>query len=228
MVINRVQRALTNAAVGDPVAYTREIGEGYKVYVMPPHGKPALVGGRVISSWSRGGLRHTVFGPQHGKPSLSMQVDTRSGRTTETSISYPQRVWWRQTFPAPWGTTPKPTCTLIQVQRTPAQWAAQVRKLLSCGAAVAGHQKIGGAAAIKLKLNSHHFGCAAANGGRRCVPQDAGWHGALWVNTKTYLPIRLVSHGRGYAVRIDFGWLRPTPANLAKLHQTIPAGFHHV
>src|SRR5262249_1437407 len=155
----------TNAAVRNPVAYTREIGAGYKVYVMPPHGKPALVGGRVISSWSRGGLRHTVFGPQHGKPSLSMQVDSRSGRTTETSISYPQRVWWRQTFPAAGGATPKPTCTLVQVQRTPAQWAAEVKKLLSCGVSVAGHQNIGGAGAIKLEMNSDNFAGAGASGG---------------------------------------------------------------
>jgi hypothetical protein len=55
-----------------------------------------------------------------------------------------------------------------------------------------------------------------------------GWTGTLWANANTFLPVRLVSHGRHFSFQIDFRWLAPTAANLARLHQPIPAGFRHV
>jgi len=50
----------------------------------------------------------------------------------------------------------------------------------------------------------------------------------LWADASTYLPVRLVSHGRHYGFQIDVRWPAPTKANLAHLHQPIPAGFRHV
>jgi len=50
----------------------------------------------------------------------------------------------------------------------------------------------------------------------------------LWVNAQTYLPIRLVTGPRdsieGMTV-VDFRYLPPTPANLARLRVPIPAGY---
>jgi hypothetical protein len=104
-----------------------------------------------------------------------------------------------------------------------------VKKLLSCRAAVAGHQRIAGADAIKLKLSSsYQRSCAGTNDARRCHAQDVGWHGTLWADASTYLPVRLVSRGHHYGFQIDFRWLAPTKANLANLHQPIPSGFKHV
>lgn len=72
-----------------------------------------------------------------------------------------------------------------------------------------------GGTAIKLKLSSSY-------------PQPVGWSGVLWADASSYLPVRLVSHGQGYSFLIDFHWLAPIAANLAKLYLPIPAGFRHV
>ena len=53
--------------------------------------------------------------------------------------------------------------------------------------------------------------------------------GTLLIDPTTYLPISFVtSKNYDYAQRIDFGFLPPTPANLAKLRLTIPPGFERV
>jgi hypothetical protein len=229
MVISRVDHALATAAAGNPVAYTRETGWGFKIDMVIPDGKPAVVQASVITRWSRGGLEHVQFSTRNGKVMLSTASKTRAGRQVETSVSYSQRLWWRGTYSAPALARPTLGCRLGAIDRTPAQWAREVKKLLSCGAAVAGHQRVDGADAIKLKLSSsYQRACAGTNDGRRCHPQDVGWHGTLWADASTYLPVRLVSRGHHYGFQIDFRWLPPTKANLAMLHQPIPSGFRHV
>jgi hypothetical protein len=46
-----------------------------------------------------------------------------------------------------------------------------------------------------------------------------------WVNPATYLPVRTVSGDAAVRVQVDYEFLPPTPANIAKLTVTIPAGF---
>jgi hypothetical protein len=46
-----------------------------------------------------------------------------------------------------------------------------------------------------------------------------------WVNPVTYLPVRTLETDSAETIQIDYGFLPPTPANLAKLKVTIPAGF---
>ena len=46
----------------------------------------------------------------------------------------------------------------------------------------------------------------------------------FWVNPANYLPVRAVLGQR----QTDFHWLAPTPANLARLKVTVPAGFEQV
>jgi hypothetical protein len=228
-VITRMEHALSAAAAGNPVAYTRQVNHGVKLYVMVPHGRPIQVGGNVTSTWSRGHIQHVIVGPTSGKPALSIVTDSSSGKSIETTISYQQRAWWRGTYQAP--TTTKPTigCKVGVVDRTSAQWVREVRKLLSCGAAVAGKQQVDGVDTIRLKLSSsYRHACAGSSDGGRCHPVSVGWTGTLWADAKTFLPVRLKSHGSHFSFQIDFGWLAPTPANLAKLHQSIPAGFKHV
>jgi hypothetical protein len=54
---------------------------------------------------------------------------------------------------------------------------------------------------------------------------DVGKTMTLWVDSATYLPVRLtLSH----AEQTDFGWLKPTPANLSLLQVKVPAGFRNV
>jgi hypothetical protein len=229
VVISRVERALATAGAGELVAYTRETGWGFRIYAAIPHGRPAAVQASVIRRWSRGPFEHVEFGTSSGKVALSVERDTRSGRSVDTSVSYPQRVWWRGSYQATAPAAPEPGCTVGQVDQTPAQWAREVRKLLSCGAAVAGQQRVDGVDTIELKLrSSYQRACAAASDRRRCQPQDVGWQGTLWADASTYLPVRLMSRGHHYGFRIDFGWLPPTTANLARLHQPIPPGFRRV
>jgi hypothetical protein len=229
MVIGRVDRALTSAAATDPVAYTRETTEGVRLFLAIPHRRPTEVNASVMETWSRGPLQHVEVVTRTGRLALSMETDLRSGKSVQTTVSYPQRVWWRGTYQPLGRTNPGLACTLGDIDRTPAQWTREVRKLLSCGAAVAGYEKVDGVNAIKLKLNSSYKrACAGANDQRQCQPQPVGWSGVMWADASTYLPVRLVSHGQHYSFRIDFRWLAPTAPNLAKLHQPIPAGFRHV
>ena len=46
-----------------------------------------------------------------------------------------------------------------------------------------------------------------------------------WVDPATDLPVRTLSADGAVKVQVDYGFLPPTPANIAKLKVTIPAGF---
>lgn len=103
---------------------------------------------------------------------------------------------------------------------TPSEWTALISKALSCRLfQAAGHQQAGGVDALRLtatpRLLRELHGVAA----------DIGPTVTLWVNPKTFLPVRLVLSPRE---RADFGWLKPTTANLATLRVTVPAGLHQV
>ena len=52
----------------------------------------------------------------------------------------------------------------------------------------------------------------------------AGGRFTFWVNPANYLPVRANLGPR----QTDFHWLAPTPANLAQLKVTVPAGFKQV
>jgi len=229
MVITHVERALAAAATGKPVTYTRQVNHGIKLFLVTPHGRPVRVHGSVMSTWSRGPLQRLVISTPGGKLALSTVTDNSGGKSVQTIVSFQQRVWWRATYDRPPRTKPSTGCQVGNVNRTPSQWANEVRKLLSCGAAVAGRQRVDGVETIRLKLSSsYRHACAGASDGGRCHPQSVGWSGVLWANAKTYLPVRLKSHGRKFSFQIDFRWLAPTSANLAELHQRIPSGFRHV
>jgi hypothetical protein len=85
---------------------------------------------------------------------------------------------------------------------------------------VAGRQWVDGVDAIKL---TGHKPAAEAT---------------IWVDPSSYLPVRLtgrvqlISGGPekqdAGTLTIDFRWLPPTSANLAKLTAPIPPGFHQV
>lgn len=50
----------------------------------------------------------------------------------------------------------------------------------------------------------------------------------LWVSPATYLPVRVMLTFGNVQIQTDFSWLAPTPANLAALNVTVPAGFQQV
>jgi hypothetical protein len=90
--------------------------------------------------------------------------------------------------------------------------------LLARGAAagawrVVGRAQLDGQPAIELKDSGY----------RKGIPEVLG--GRLWVNARTYLPIRLVMGSGGSMAVQDFRYLPPTPANLALLRVPIPVGY---
>lgn len=57
--------------------------------------------------------------------------------------------------------------------------------------------------------------------------KDAGKKSAQtwWVDPATYLPVRTISTESGVKVQVDYGFLPPTPANIAEVKVSVPAGF---
>jgi outer membrane lipoprotein-sorting protein len=47
----------------------------------------------------------------------------------------------------------------------------------------------------------------------------------VWVDPATYLPVQTLSDEGGVKIQVDYGFLPPTPANMAELKATIPPGF---
>lgn len=230
MVISRVDRALAKAVTGKPVAFTREVSTGARLVVLIPHSGPVEFPANLISeSWTRGGLTRTDYVTPAGRVVFSEQNNVSSGKTVDTSVSFTHRVWWRGTYSVPAVTKSAPACTLGETEQSRAQWTREIKKLLSCGAAFAGYQQVDGVKAVKLKLSSTiKSACAASNSPGGCKPVPVGWNGVLWANASSFLPVRLMAHGEKFSFRIDFGWLTPNAANLAKLRPSIPAGFRHV
>jgi hypothetical protein len=46
-----------------------------------------------------------------------------------------------------------------------------------------------------------------------------------WVSPATWLPVRTLSINSAVSIQVDYRFLPPTPANIAKLKVTIPPGF---
>jgi hypothetical protein len=231
VVIKRVDRALSKAATGKPVAFTRETSTGARLAVLIPHSGPIEFSPDLVAeSWTRGGLTKTDYVTPAGRVLFSEQSDVSSGKTVDTSVSYTHGVWWRGTYSVPAATKPQVACTLGEIELTRAQWTREIKKLLSCGAATfAGYEQVDGVKAVKLKLSSTiKNACAASNSPGKCTPVPVGWSGVVWANASTYLPVRLMAHGDKFSFLIDFGWLTPNAANLAKLRPSIPVGFRHV
>lgn len=108
-----------------------------------------------------------------------------------------------------------------------AEYAALVRKALSCGQFRAdGQQWINGARALRLAGTPQLLRQLRGDEWGRNGPQAV----TLWVNATTFLPVRVTVSGWKIPDQktINFGWLKPTPANLAMLRVKVPAGLHEV
>jgi hypothetical protein len=106
-------------------------------------------------------------------------------------------------------------------QYAPAQFSTLITTALSCHLfRAAGHQRVNGVDAARLVATPRLARQLRGEAG------DTGPGATLWVNSKTFLPVRLVlGRDDGSA---DFGWLKPTRANLATLRVHVPAGLHEV
>ncbi len=116
-------------------------------------------------------------------------------------------------------------------------WSNFIHVTLACGAAkVTGHVRVDGVETTKI--TGVPVTVRLSKGYARAVRER--WARARWilyVNPKTYLPVRMYGStqtfgGRGgstlFASVTDVQWLAPTAANIARALVTIPAGFHRM
>jgi hypothetical protein len=115
-------------------------------------------------------------------------------------------------------------------------WPAFIKALLGCtGARVTGHVRIGGVKTILIRGLVDLPLQKAYTGVVREARVRVGY--ALYVDAKTYLPVRLNGSTKTYGGAAGPGdssyvtnvrWLPPTKANIAKAMVTIPPGYQHV
>jgi hypothetical protein len=116
-------------------------------------------------------------------------------------------------------------------------WPAFIAATLACGAgSVTGHVLVDGVETTKITGKPVTIklppGEARAEGEKWAT---AWW--TLYVNSRTYLPVRMDSWSKTFGGRwpsvtvssvADVQWLPPTAANIAKTMVTVPAGFRQV
>jgi len=164
---------------------------------------------------------NTFAGPHHVNMVISSEMSsTKPGTMSDTrwtELDYWNRTWATSTRREPAGPTPAPTslaCSSRQKLSKPdavlrtylSTSPASIKSALACGGLVkAGTETVQGVPAIKLtstsKLTSHQL--------------------TIDVSPATFLPVRVVFGD----IEMDYRWLQPTAANLAKLAPHIPPGF---
>jgi hypothetical protein len=102
--------------------------------------------------------------------------------------------------------------TALVASQTPAASLQALRESIATGDfTVVGKTELNGQTV--LELISHY--------------KDAGKESeqTVWVDPATYLPVQTLSDEGGVKIEVDYGFLPPTPANMAELKATIPPGF---
>jgi hypothetical protein len=222
-VLTRVEQALAPAAQDNVLSSARTVYQpGTTLEPVGPTAVRVSVQPGVSSPWStgyalrwmyRGSARISAF-TATGQRVFDLGI-TQGGQTPgSVAVIYHDGTWWQASLPGLAGPAGPPGSSYcgpgVQLQPGPGDgWPAFIRGELKCGEyAVDGHQWLGGIDAIKI----------TGNGGRD----------TLWVNPATYLPVRVMLTLRAIQIQTDFSWLAPTPAHLAQLNVTVPAGFRQV
>jgi len=217
-VISRVERALSAPDMANMVAYTRTVYPA-GVTLQPAPGGVNGSGGPGASSSRAGG--YEVLWAHHRSTKLSFFTasgqrvfDERmtAGKTSlaTTAVTYTSHTWWKAQSARPAVTGSASAGCLpggeIRLNGSANAWPDFIHSQLACGAyTAAGRQELGGVDALKITGGSGQI--------------------MLWVNPRTYLPIRLEQGG---LIQVNFQWLAPTRANLAMLNMPVPASFHQV
>jgi hypothetical protein len=218
-VISHVRKALEPAAMNDIVGSVTQTYPPGTTLEPVPGGMNAVTGCSAASQWSVGS---TVVWAYQGTTSYAAY--TASGQrvfgaelthskegAAETAVIYANGTWWR----APVHLRKAAPVGCLQgggVYLRPGPgggWPGFIRSQLACGAyTVVGHQVVGGIDAIKL-----------TDGTTSSMTSTT-----LLVDPSTYLPIQVTTG----PMHSNFQWLAATPANLAHLQVTVPAGYQQV
>jgi hypothetical protein len=224
---NQVETTAYLTRVENALAASRQdlIGYARTVYSEPAYAEPvpgglltlrAAAGGPSFGPrwaigaalrWSyRGTARFTALSPA-GQQVFSWQITAGNGAPVTVAVVTANSTWWRATGGIPALAKPAPAACGHDVALGAGGWPAFIRNQLRCGAyTVAGRQLVDGVDAIKIDGDG-----------------QAGLR-TLWVDPRTYLPVRVVSAG----LQTDFQWLKPTPAQLAQLKLTVPRDYREV
>jgi hypothetical protein len=169
-----------------------------------------------------------------GKLTSGVEDTAANGKTTQISVDYTAQTWTRSEFPGGSVQNHVDLCSAKWFNGVPGeQDAADLKSMIQSGLRcgdlqVTGHQKVDGIDALALTV---HFKFA--------TPQT------IWVDTKTYLPVLMVTHPDGSTSfpaapgtgngdvpvteeRTQYSFLAPTTANLAQLTIPVPPGFQQV
>ena len=216
-VLRHVENALAPASVANLIDFTR------MVYPPGTTQQPVVGGGNGGSTtggasapwivaymlhWDyQGSQRYSAYSPS-GKHVFDMSLSAANGSATQITVIYGGRTWWTATVPV--GQPGSPSCGLgsIELSNGPGNgWPTYIETQLACGVyTVTGRQVVDGIDAIKITGQT----------GRPAL--------TLFVDPATYLPIQLDIG----PLQMSFRWLPATPANLAQLKVSVPAGFRQV
>jgi hypothetical protein len=155
-----------------------------------------------------------------GGPQTDFGDDVGFRAETQVNVDYQKRTWWRLVRPELPTSPPvqdSNSCSDAGFNSQPTsapEMAAQIRTEVACGLLkAAGNGFVDGVWTVKL------------------TGVSAGLRETYWIDTTTYLPVRIVTavaDGGKSGEQADIQWLPPTAANLAKLTVPIPAGFAEV
>jgi len=217
--VARVRHALAAQPGGGLVGYSRTVeAPGTVLEPEPGNWKDLSGGGRspgpglataVMISWTYQSEATMTALNAAGQPVATEENAGGWPGTTTVAVDYRDRTWWRAATTLPRDARHRrpaqPRCSAPDATAISGTWQSFIRQELSCGAFTeGGRQRVDGIDAIKLISNGE----------------------VLWIDPGTYLPVREAGAGAGGVT--DFRWYRATPASLAKLKLTVPAGFRRV
>jgi len=229
-VVGRTESALATSSQNLVESGRVTTSDGF--FVVPEGGTiafsvgPSPARSTSLTEWAYGQRTKVVSYAADGKlVSASGTVATPANRLTSTLVDYQRKAWWSGTFQALSPMPKQSACTMAKAASTDflglnhGDIAASLRAALGCGQyTLAGTQEVDGVKALELKP----------------VPSaDRIVSVTFWVDPASYLPVRSVAtfnmllerkNNAGH-LQVDFRWLRPTAANVAKLAITIPPGF---
>lgn len=170
--------------------------------------------------WILGSRIRVITLTPSGRPQTDFGDSAGPRTETQVNVGYQKRTWWRLARPELPTPPPAPvsySCSDINFNTQPSsapEMAAQIRTEVACGLLkAAGTGVVDGVWTVEL------------------TGVSAGLRETYWIDTTTYLPVRIVTTDVEDGVsglQADVRWLPPTAANLAKLTVPIPAGFTEV
>jgi len=182
-----------------------------------------------LYTWQYGNESRQLFESASGKPTYDFSQTAVDGKLTSLAVSYSARTWFGFTVPPPPAEASADACPGIILTYPALSFTSEalVTSFTPAGFKLSAKAWI---SAIQNGLKCGLFtSIAQPNGSNSIELKDthAAQPTTLWVNAKTYLPIRLVAakDGKTPGHTVNFQWLAPTKANLANLTAQIPAGF---